>query len=143
MREELATFVAASLWDTATHSTSADGVISGLSFRQEDATNSLEFLSLLASELKTKVDAAETIPRHLFVLASGATSGSAPAGGAVLIVGSDELVVKAGKAVAAKFGARVRGGGKGRWQGKLSGAGWEKGDELLLREVLEAGVAQE
>lgn len=136
MKDELAGFVAESLWSKAISAAGEAGVVSAVSFREEDATNSLEFLSAVSVALKPRLDALPKEQKSLFVLASASTAGtSTPAGGALLIFGSEDLVVKAGKSVAAKFGARVKGGGKGRWQGKLVGPSWAKGDDKLLEEV--------
>ena len=108
--------------------------------REDDATNSLEFLASVAAELKPRIDGAAPGAPSLFVLACGATAGSpsaAAAGGAVLIVGSEQLVVEAGKRVVERFGKeRVKGGGKGRWQGKVTGR-WENGDALLLKRIVD------
>lgn len=139
LKDELAGFVAESLWSQATTAAGAEGgIVSAISFREEDATNSLEFLSSVSFALKPRLDALPKEQKSLFVLASASTAGtSTPSGGALLIFGSEDLVVKAGKSVAARFGARVKGGGKGRWQGKLVGASWAKGDAQLLEEVVE------
>lgn len=137
LKDELAGFVAESLWSKAL-AVAENGVVSAVSFREEDSTNSLEFLSAVSLALKTRIDAQPKEHKSLFVLASASTAGSStPNGGALLIFGSEDLVVKAGKGVTAKFGARVKGGGKGRWQGKLVGANWAKGDAQLLEEVVE------
>ncbi|BGP01753.1 hypothetical protein RTG_01770 [Rhodotorula toruloides ATCC 204091] len=143
---ELASWVAKDLWEQASKAAAGEGkTLKALSFREEDATNSLEFLSSVSLELKPRIEAlpADT-NKHLFVLASGATAGSpnaANAGGSVLIVGSDDLVMQAGKKVVEVFGKeRIKGGGKGRWQGKLTGR-WENGDDLLLKKVLDEVAA--
>ncbi|GAA6004208.1 hypothetical protein JCM10207_002483 [Rhodosporidiobolus poonsookiae] len=138
LKEELAGLVAREVLERA-NASAAGGVQSALCFREDDATNALDFLASIAGELGTL---APPSPQgaQLFLLACGATSGSAhaaAAGGAVLITGSDALVVEAGKRVVEVFGKeRVRGGGKGRWQGKVTGR-WEAGDEVLLRRIVE------
>lgn len=138
LKDELAGFVAESLWEKAIRAAGEGGAVTAISIREEDATNSLDFLSAVSLALKPRIDALPKEQKSLFVLASGSTAGSStPNGGAILIFGSEDLVVKAGKSVAAKFGARVKGGGKVRWQGKLVGQSWVKGDEQLLAEVVE------
>ncbi|GAA5889028.1 hypothetical protein JCM8208_007748 [Rhodotorula glutinis] len=140
---ELAGFVARDLWDRA-QGREGEGEGRGArasTLREDDATNSLEFLASVAAELKPRIDAASaTSSLSLFVLACGATAGSpsaAAAGGAVLIIGSEQLVVEAGKRVVEAFGKeRVKGGGKGRWQGKVTGR-WENGDALLLKRIVD------
>ncbi|KPV72447.1 uncharacterized protein RHOBADRAFT_55913 [Rhodotorula graminis WP1] len=139
---ELAGFVARDLWERAQQGREGEGAGAGArasTLREDDATNSLEFLASVAAELKPRIDAAAP-SSSLFVLACGATAGSptaAAAGGAVLIVGTEALVVEAGKRVVDTFGReRVKGGGKGRWQGKVTGR-WENGDALLLRRIVD------
>ncbi|SDA01281.1 BZ3500_MvSof-1268-A1-R1_Chr10-1g02557 [Microbotryum saponariae] len=148
LREELAAFVAEKVWDTSSRNEEGRKVVrKGLCWRLEDATNSLEFLSSVAVGLKTRMDEAQE--KCLFVLGCGGTpraggvrgeSASAMnGGGALLIVGDQGLVARAGKEVGVRFGTRIRGGGKGKWQGKLtSELGWEKSDDGLLKKVLEA-----
>lgn len=146
MKEELAGYVAKDLCDEALKSVHGgdDGtaVLKGLSFREEDATNALEFLSAVSSDLKTRFDALSGTPRkQLFVLACGGTAGSTGAtSGAVLIFGTEDLVVKAGKMVVEKLGGKIKGGGKGRWQGKVTDR-WEAGDKEKLEQVLEEATA--
>ncbi|ORY83563.1 Threonyl/alanyl tRNA synthetase [Leucosporidium creatinivorum] len=138
LKDELAGFVAESLWGKAMRAAGEGGPVTAISFREEDATNSLDFLSAVSLALKPRIDALPKGQKNLFALASGSTAGSStPNGGALLIFGSEDLVVKAGKSVAAKFGARVKGGGKGRWQGKLVGQSWAKGDEQLMSDVID------
>ncbi|GAA5851636.1 hypothetical protein JCM9279_002524 [Rhodotorula babjevae] len=142
---ELAGFVARDLWERAqARARGGEGGARASTLREDDATNSLEFLASVAAELKPRLDAAPpSSAPALFVLASGATAGSpsaAAAGGAVVIVGSEPLVVEAGRRVVETFGKeRVKGGGKGRWQGKVTGR-WENGDALLLRRIVDEVV---
>ncbi|KAK4051713.1 hypothetical protein OIO90_004663 [Microbotryomycetes sp. JL221] len=137
LKEELANFVAQNLIETMKEN---KGIENNFLFKQEDSTNSIEFLSLIAMSIKSKLDSSLSTSlksKHLFLLASASTPGnSQPTGGALLIVGTDSLVAAAGKLVMNKFQGRLRGGGKGRWQGKITGDRWLKGDELLLESVL-------
>lgn len=167
MHAELAQYVAKDLWlratsngDDASSHDGTGGPIRAALLREEDATNSLDFLGTVSLELKTLADSAAAAARqqgdsqgqqqqqkkHVFILACGATAGTphaVAAGGAVLITGTDEVAVaNAGKRVVETFGKeRVKGGGKGRWQGKVTGK-WEKGDDLLLDRILEEVVGQ-
>ncbi|GAA5977153.1 hypothetical protein JCM10908_004876 [Rhodotorula pacifica] len=139
LHAELAGWVAGDLWNRAA-AHAETGSIQGALLREEDATNSLEFLSTVALELKQRAEAAADQRKHVFLLASGATFGSpgaVAAGGAVLIFGSDEAAVAAaGKKIVETFGKeRIKGGGKGRWQGKVTGR-WEKGDDILLERIV-------
>lgn len=136
LREEVAGFLGERLWSEAERN--GMGVVS---LREEDATNDLEFLTAVSFVLRTKMDALPAPVPHLFVLACGSSAGTLLASGALLVFGSDAEVAKAGKAVAATFGSRIKGGGKGKWQGKLSGR-WERGDEKLLEEVLESAMKE-
>lgn len=142
LKEELAGHVAKDLWDTAT---AREGtVLAGMSFREEEATNSLDFLSLVSMDLTARynaLDQSQGPRKYLFVLAVGDTPGStSPTNGAVLILGSEDLVVKAGKLAVEKFAGKVKGGGKGRWQGKLTDK-WVVGDREKLERVLADALA--
>lgn len=144
IRDELAGFVAGEVWSEAVGASGAEGgVYAALSFREEDATNSLEFLAAVSTSLTARLAATPTVTRSLFILATACTPGSStPAGGALLILGSEDLVLRAGKGVVEKFGARIKGGGKGRWQGKLAGSNWEAADRARLRRVLEEACVE-
>ena len=137
LKEELAGHVAKELWESAL---TQEGVLTGLSFREEESTNSLEFLQLISQDLSNRYNSIDKSisPRpYLFLLAVGDTPGSSnPANGAVLILGTDDLVVKAGKLLVEKLAGKVKGGGKGRWQGKLLDK-WAVGDREKLERVLE------
>lgn len=173
LQGELAGFVARDLWERG--GASSGGAVAGAAggmraaslLREEDATNSLEFLSAVSLELKarssesppTSSDSATTPAQqqqqqqraetpHLFLLACGATSGAphaSPAGGALLILSSAahaHAVALAGQKVVEAFGKeRVKGGGKGRWQGKVSGR-WEKGDAEVLERIVQEVVTE-
>ncbi|SCV73990.1 BQ2448_6420 [Microbotryum intermedium] len=150
LREEVAGFVAERVWDTSSKIEEAGKVVrKGMMWRLEDATNSLEFLINVATGLKTRMDEVGE-EKCLFVLGCGGTrkaggvrgesaSSTTPNGaGALMLVGDQDLVAKAGKEVGVKFGPRIRGGGKGKWQGKVaSERGWEKGDDELLKKILD------
>lgn len=139
LREEVAGFVAGSLLSTAESRSGPS--LSAVLIRGDDATNSLDFLSLVASELKTQVDSRSSpTPSHIFILACCSATGTGPPSGSLLIVGSDELVAKAGKDVTLRLGGRVKGGGKGRWQGKLGAGRWETSDKEVFEKVLEEVV---
>ncbi|GAA6023760.1 hypothetical protein JCM11491_006036 [Sporobolomyces phaffii] len=154
LREELARTVANDLWDTAAAAlttAAADEdkdaqprVAGAVSFREDEATNSLEFLSLVSIDLTPRfvvaaAPSAAAANKYLFVLACGDTPGASdPTPGAVLILGSDpDLVSKAGKILSDQFAGKVRGGGGrgGRWQGKLTDK-WAAGDRAKLDQVL-------
>lgn len=51
-------------------------------------------------------------------------------------------VSRAGHKVKELFGSRLRGGGKGRWQGKLADGRWQKEDAQMVAEILEKSVEQ-
>lgn len=142
LREEVAATVAEGMWRDA--KAKGGDVLSAVSLREEDATNSLEFLVQVAGELKTRLEADAEQPKHIFAMACGippvGSGVPTSAGGSLLIMGSEAMVAKAGKDVAVLMPGRVKGGGKGRWQGKLGGTRWEKGDRELLEQVLAAAA---
>ncbi|KAM0791549.1 hypothetical protein ACM66B_005997 [Microbotryomycetes sp. NB124-2] len=141
LRDELADFVADRVWTKSLNQSSSSGVRSRLLFKEEDATNSLEFLSAVAMSLRARIESLSKDEQCLLMLASAGTPGNpTPTPGTLLIVGSEALVAKTGKLVVTKFEGRIRGGGKGRWQGKMTDK-WLKGDELLLQSILDEVVA--
>ncbi|GAA5971986.1 hypothetical protein JCM11641_002442 [Rhodosporidiobolus odoratus] len=162
---ELATYVARDVFTAAAAAANArtlhegdsgDGegaILSHALLREEDSTNSLDFLSAVATELGTLISKTNTqsggkgtatTPSHLLLLAAGpspsssSSSSTSSSPGALLVIGSPPtLVADAGQKVVERLGKdRIKGGGKGRWQGKIAG-GWVKGDESLLRGVVE------
>ncbi|GAA5906613.1 putative alanine--tRNA ligase [Sporobolomyces salmoneus] len=145
LKEELAGHVAKELWDNAIKESQEGSMIAGMSFREEESTNSLDFLSLVSIDLTSRYNAlnpsSSSLPRkYLFLLAVGDTPGStSPTNGAVLILGSEDLVVKAGKLVVEKLKGKVKGGGKGRWQGKLTDK-WVAGDREKLEDVVKEAI---
>lgn len=125
-------------------------VLTGVMLREDDATNTLEFLVQVAAEIKGLcVDENGETKKHVFALACGVPplGNGVPtsAGGSLLVFGEEDVVAKVGKEIGARMAGRVKGGGKGRWQGKLVGARWEKGDRELLEQILVdvAGAAKE
>lgn len=137
MKEEIAGYVAKDLWASATTAASTESPIVGLSFREEESTNALDFLSLVSMDISARFTALDQPSRkYLFILAHGDTHGSTNAGGgSVLILGSEDLVVEAGKLTREKLGSKIKGGGKGRWQGKVAEK-WAAGDKEKLENVL-------
>lgn len=135
LREEVAGAVAQRVWTESVITQREGGTIRrGLLVRAEEATNDLEFLSLVSANLSLSIADAPSA-QHLFILA---TSGgvSSNAGGAIIILGTDSLVAQAGQRASEQFGKRVRGGGKHRWQGKLAEGHWSKEDEIILSSIL-------
>lgn len=130
LREEMARMISGRIW---TESEDVNSIRRGLLIRTEEATNDLEFLALVAANLGEMM--ADTSSQHLFILASSGGSNS-NSGGAIVILGTDSLVAKAGKMASESFGKRVRGGGKHRWQGKLSGGHWSAEDSVILNSIL-------
>lgn len=138
LREEVAGFLAKDLWNNSNVTTKEnEGEIRrAVLLREEDSTNSLEFLSLISFAIKTKWEEYQVENKNskvLFALASGSKESI---GGSLIIFGTEDLVMKASKEMIIEFGSRIKGGGKGRWQGKLAGK-WEKDDSNLLSKVLE------
>ncbi|KAG0175484.1 Alanyl-tRNA editing protein Aarsd1 [Apophysomyces sp. BC1034] len=96
----------------------------GMLYR-EDAD--MDYLNLVATELRDKFQ-----PDQVVVLAAGGKK----TGGPIIIAGAaDEVIQKTAKAVATVVD--VKGGGKGRWQGKTkSWQGIEKVEEQLEKVML-------
>jgi alanyl-tRNA synthetase len=102
--------------------------------REEENTD-IEFLSMILHAFRPPTT------KWLVVLASGPFAPSNESGGCLLLASSDEgLVKKTSELVKTAFQGRVKGGGKGRWQGKVVG-GWERGDQKLFGQILQEAVA--
>ncbi|KAK4050987.1 hypothetical protein OIV83_003116 [Microbotryomycetes sp. JL201] len=140
LRDELAVLLAEQLWTDSEPQSSAQ-LRYGILFKEEDATNNLEFLSAVSTALRTRLESLSKEGQCLLMLASAGTPGNpSSAPGSLIIVGSDSLVAKAGQLVVQKFQGRIKGGGRGRWQGKMTEK-WLKGDELMLKSILEETIA--
>ena len=101
---------------------------------REDENTDIEFLSMILHAFQPPTT------QWLVVLSSGPLVTSNGSGGCLLLASSDErLVKKAGELVKSAFQGRVKGGGKGRWQGKVTG-GWEKGDQKRFNEIIQEAV---
>lgn len=136
LRGELAPILVADMWERS----GSKGPLGGLIFREDDSTNFLEFLNQLSANLEPRIKELEDPTRdYLFILAVGATPGSPPSPATVVIVGSELALKSAGTLLTKKFGTRIKGGGKGRWQGKLA-EGWMKGDQDLLEEIRKEAI---
>ncbi|EJT99642.1 ThrRS/AlaRS common domain-containing protein [Dacryopinax primogenitus] len=127
-REELAGYVTREVLDAAE---TVDGVLVGTLFRQEeDSPASLEFLSNVSYRIKDLLEARGTTS-YLFALAS-----SGPGGSPLVIFGMPETgVVRAGELVREKLGG-VKGGGRGRWQGKKAEGKWTEEEEKVVGEIV-------
>jgi hypothetical protein len=94
--------------------------------RVDDTTNPLGFLKSVSTALAEA--AAETGISYVFILSSSPSSQTSSSTNVILILGSDNRLVKdAGDLLKSRLG--VKGGGKGpRWSGKFSGV-WKQGRE--------------
>jgi misacylated tRNA(Ala) deacylase len=137
LRDELADFVASKVLEEAQE---IDGITVGAHIRQEDSTNDQEFLLAVYTKLK------ETLGERKFVFALAQVGMTTPSPDGCLVIGSsDEAIVKkigdSLKKGETAFGSRLRGGGKGRWQGKLSEGRLSKDrDEPVLLEILKSAL---
>lgn len=88
------------------------------------ATDGLDFVNLVVFEIK------EAVNDKVVVLCSGEVKGS----GSLVIIGKPDLV----ETMAAKVKevvSTIKGGGKGKWQGKVTE--WQKGEIEALKKVVE------
>lgn len=137
LREELAEFVALRVLREAQD---IAGVTVAAHIRQEDGTNDQDFLLQIYTKLK------DELADRPFVFALAQVGNTTPSPDGCLLIGaSDEAVVKrigeALKKGETAFGSRLRGGGKGRWQGKLSeGRFVKERDEPALLELLKGAL---
>jgi misacylated tRNA(Ala) deacylase len=143
LREEVADYTAFRiLQDAARASNQSDdkAPLVWAHVREEDATNDMDFLTSVQFKLKEQL-IAHGKTSYAFALAHSGISTPSP-DGCLLIFASDDAIVSR---VADKFKKgetpfqqRLRGGGKGRWQGKLTDGRFKKAqDEVSLRALLE------
>ena len=142
MREELAEVIAARIVQQArAEATDKASDLKGVLVREEDSTNDLEFLVAVMFKIKTALEGSTT--PYTFALAHSGITTSGP-DGSLIIFGSDEASInrigaeiRQGKTLLTK---RLKGGGKGRWQGKLTEGKFSEGRDMAeLRALLEVG----
>lgn len=139
LREEIADYTAHRLLEKARRQrTAADAPLIAALVREEDSTNDMDFLTSVQGKIKDAMKDGNT--PYTFAIAQSGHSTPSP-DGCLLIFGSDDAAVNA---IADKlkkgetaFGQRLKGGGKGRWQGKLiEGRFKAEQDENLLDDLL-------
>jgi Ser-tRNA(Ala) deacylase AlaX len=107
-----------------------NGIQIGHLHREEEGTD-IEFLNAILNAFRPS----QTTTKWLVTLSGGAFSNGN--GGCLVVASSEEaLVAKAAELVRTQFQGRVKGGGKGRWQGKVLG-NWERGDRKLLSQIIQ------
>ncbi|KAJ3014949.1 hypothetical protein HKX48_004872 [Thoreauomyces humboldtii] len=114
------------------------GIMAATLHRAEESTD-IDFLVAVLQEFKPPVDTEGTPVPWLVILSGGeiiSESSSASPGGCLLMSGSSDVtIMKAGDLLKISLGHKLKGGGKGRWQGKLTG-GWFRSDLVRLDQVL-------
>lgn len=139
LRDEIAALTAHRLLQGARQNRfSEDAPLIAAQVREEDATNDMEFLTSVQSYLKDLLK--DENSAYLFALAQSGHTTPSP-DGCLVIFGSDDAMVgkvadkiKKGQSL---YGQRLKGGGKGRWQGKLiEGRFKTDKDESLLETLL-------
>lgn len=139
LREEIAEYTAYRLLAAAKSKRTDDKapLIAAL-VREEDSTNDMDFLTSVQGKVKDLLKD-DTSPYILAIAHSGHNTPSPD--GCLLIFGSNDTSVNQ---IADKlkkgdtsFGQRLKGGGKGRWQGKLTEGRFRKEqDEHTLEDLL-------
>lgn len=145
VKEELAEFVALHcLQQAQADSSENDGALVHAMVRQEDSTNDLDFLLAVHNRLKDLL-AKDNHARYAFALAQTGTGTATPDGCLLIFASEDSVVGKAAELIRkaeTTLTRRLKGGGKGRWQGKLTESRFKRRDEVelldLLRRSLEA-----
>ena len=133
---ELAEHIGKTLLTDAASQTSGGAYSATYYHRTDDSSNPLGFLSSIAAVIGNKAE--ELLPSrpYFFVLSSSPSTQTQNSISTVLVVGSDDKVVKqAGDALKGKLG--VKGGGKGpRWSGKFIGV-WKAAREgVAIAEII-------
>jgi hypothetical protein len=140
MREEIAESVASKLLVQIKSQSQEEPVILA-HIREEDATNDVDFLSSVQAKLKDGLPASQ---RYAIALGQVGNTASAP-DGCVIVFGSEDDVVKKVadtiKKGESKLTKRLKGGGKGRWQGKIVEGRLKLSDREELEQLLRHAVA--
>ena len=133
---ELAEYIARDLVEQI-NSENGSGIFKRHIHRTDDTTNALAFLTSIAFALGAAISSEEK-RQYVVVLSSSPSTQSTSSVSTVLVLGSDDLKVKAaGDGLKAKLG--VKGGGKGpRWSGKFIGIWKENREDEAIDGVLEA-----
>lgn len=145
LRNELADFVAVKIVQQAKADNGSEGHLLGAIIREEDSTNDIEFLSSVQERVKSILAASDKQQSYAFALGQVGSTEVVP-DGCLLVFTNDEMVMskvasemKAGETQLAK---KVRGGGKGKWQGKITNGRFRKDtDEQLLLEMLKRALS--
>lgn len=133
-REEMARFIARDVFHSALSQLEKNGgKYIGYLKREEDSTNDLDFLTLVATILLSLLPASSITGPHCFTLITVASSQAPEPTGSILIIGNE--IAATVKSVVDILGDKVKGGGKGRWQGRIKGRidgdAWRKIEEAL------------
>ncbi|KAH8924855.1 hypothetical protein BT69DRAFT_1260957 [Atractiella rhizophila] len=120
-------------------------------WRTNEGTNDLDFLNLCAASLVSKFSSTNTgtntseaetsLPNDSYLLALTTSNPIDPKpNGSILVLCSKDLEAKIAKQLGEKmkerFGGRVKGGGKGRWSGKVVEGKWAAKEVEALEEIL-------
>ncbi|KAF5331677.1 hypothetical protein D9611_007716 [Ephemerocybe angulata] len=113
-----------------------EGLVATHLHRVEDSTNALGFLSSVASAVSSKAEKYLSSRPYLFVLSSTPSTQTQNTSSVVLVIGSDDKIVKQiGDALKVKVG--IKGGGKGpRWSGKYTGVWKATKENTAIADVL-------
>lgn len=139
LKEELAEFVAGSILQKAkAASTVNDCALLHALLREEESTNDLDFLLAVQNKLKDAL-ASESGARYAFALAQTGNGTTFPNGCLLIFASEDAVAAKVAEYIRkgeTDLTRRLKGGGKGRWQGKLSEGRFRKSDEAELMDLL-------
>lgn len=143
LREELAESIAFKLIHGARTSQTDDKTpLTGVLVREEEATNDFEFLSLIQAKAKD-ILSADSGRDYLFALGQVSDNPQVkPAGCCLIFSNKDELVAKVSDMLKkGESTLKLKGGGKGRWQGKvIEGRLSRERDEQELERLLKAAL---
>lgn len=139
LREEIAEFTAHRLLEKARSQRNAsDTPLVAALVREEDSTNDMDFLTSVQGKVKDLLK--EDNAPYAFAIAQSGHSTPSP-DGCLLIFGSDDaavnVIAEKLKKGETSFGQRLKGGGRGRWQGKLTEGRFKTvQDERILDDLL-------
>lgn len=139
LREEIADYTASRILEKAKSTrTAPEAPLIAAIVREEDSTNDMDFLTSVQGRVKDQLKS-ENSP-YIFAIAQSGHSTPSPDGCLLIFGGDDTMLAKVAdklKKGETAYGQRLKGGGKGRWQGKVIAGRFKKEqDETILEALL-------
>ena len=144
LREEVANFVASKIIQQAKADAGGDKRLLAALIREDDSTNDIEFLHLVQNKVNCLLAEAGEEQSYAFAVGQVGKVPVAPDGYLLVFANDDTVVTKIANDIRSgetEFTRRLKGGGKGRWQGKVVEGRLRKDkDDLELMQMLQRAI---